>query len=144
MMVTTITKDVIKINLHRPNEISTQEQIPTKMAIEAFAAVYCNTMYVTGVGANNDEIWKYKQISGWMKCASLVQGRRRHSAAFIDEVLYICGGFVDSNKNVLDSVEAYNAVTDKCTTVGKLVHCVQSSGNCVPFKSSLYIFGGYR
>ena len=138
----TITKDVIKINLHRPNEISTQEQIPTTMANEAVAAVYCNTMYVTGIGVNEDEIWKYNMASGWMKCASLVQGRRRHSAAFIDEVLYICGGFVDSDESVLDSVEAYNAVTDKCTTVGKLVHCVQSSGNCVPFKSSLYIFGG--
>src|SRR5688572_29080918 len=96
--------NVIKINLLRPNEISTQEQIPTKMQNEVFAAVYCNTMYVTGIGENNDEIWKYKEISGWMKCSSLVQGRSRHSAAFINEVLYICGGFVDSNNNVLDSV----------------------------------------
>jgi len=27
---------------------------------------------------------------------------------------------------------------------GKLVNCVQDSGNCVPFRSSLYIFGGAK
>src|SRR5688572_11069121 len=70
---TMTTNDVFKINLHRPNEISTQEQIPTTKLREAFAAVYCNTMYVIGVGDNKDEICKYKQISGWLKCSSLVQ-----------------------------------------------------------------------
>ena len=138
----TVTEEVVKINLHRPNEISAQQQnIPTMIG-KAVAAVYCNTMYVTGIGWKAAEIWKYNQAFGWMKCASLVQARRRHSAAFVDEVLYICGGFVGSNESVLDSVDAYNAVTDKCARVGKLVHCVQNSGNCVPFKGSLYIFGG--
>lgn len=47
-----------------------------------------------------------------------------------------------SDERVLDSVEAYSEVDNRCTTVGKLVHCIQSSGNCVPFKSLLYIFGG--
>src|SRR6218665_864497 len=99
-------------------------------------------MYVAGIEVRKDEIWKYKKSIGWKYCASLVEGRRRHSAAFIDEVMYICGGFVDSTKLVLDSVEAFNAVTNTCGVVGKLVHCVQNSGNCVPFKNSLYIFGG--
>src|SRR6218665_1090902 len=139
---TKVTTDVIKVNLHRSNEVSTPEHIPFEMETEAVAAVYRNTMYVTGIGATNDEIYKYNSTSGWMKCASLVQGRRRHIAAFIDEVLYICGGFVDSSELVLKSVEAFNAVTNKCTAVGKLVHGVESSGNCVPFKSSLFIFGG--
>src|SRR6218665_299181 len=140
----TVTKDVIKINLLQPYEIKTQEQIPTKMAPEAIAAVYNNTMYVAGIGDNYSEIWKYNQTSGWLICASLVQGRRGQSAAFIDEVLYICGGFVVSNKLVLDSVEAYNAITcsNQCTTVGKLAHSVHQSGNCVSFKNSLFIFGG--
>src|SRR6218665_2704219 len=138
----TITRDVVKMNLHRPNDISTHGKIPTKMATQAVAAVYCNTMYVSGIGVKTDEIWKCSESSGWKKCSSLVQGRLSHSAAFINEVLYICGGLVYSNQTVLDSVEAFNAVTDKCNTVGKLVHCVQKSGNCVPFRSSLYIFGG--
>jgi len=58
-------------------------------------------MYVTGIGVKKDEIWKYNITSGWMKCASLVQGRCRHSTAFVDDVLYICGGFVDSNGSFL-------------------------------------------
>src|SRR6218665_1075562 len=135
-------RDVVKINLHQPNEITALEQIPTTVEKEAVADVYCNTMYVAGIGAKYDEIWKYNTTSGWMQCASLVQGRRKHSAAFIDEVLYICGGFVESTELLLDSVEACNAVANKCTTVGKLVHGVRSSGNCVPFRGSLYIFGG--
>src|SRR6218665_1258309 len=138
----TITEDTVKLNLHQPNEISIQEEIPTTMQREAVAAVYNNTMYVAGIGHNADEIWKYNITSGWMECASLVQGRRRHSAAFIDEVLYICEGFVDSNKLVLDSVEAYNAISNTCTAVGKLTNAVESTGNCVPYRSTLYIFGG--
>jgi len=140
----TVTEDVIKINLHtcKPDEITQQEHIPTTAVSQAVAAVYCNTMYVVGIGVEYDEIWKYNQTSGWTQCASLVQGRRRHSAAFINEVLYICGGFVYSTKVILDSVEAFNAVTHQCVTVGKLVHGVQMAGNCVPFKNSLYIFGG--
>src|SRR6218665_2494521 len=138
----TVTKNIVKINLNQPNEITIEEQVPTRIRCESFAAVYKNTMYVTGMGDNCDEIWKYKKSFGWKQCASLVQGRRRHSAAFIDGVLYICGGFVDSTNLVLDSVEAFNAVTNNCAAVGKLVHCVRSSGNCVPYKNSLYIFGG--
>src|SRR6218665_3254904 len=89
---------VVKINLHQPKEITTQEDIPTPMAPEAIAAVFNNTIYVAGIGYKLDEIWKYNQTSGWIQCASLAQGRRRHSAVFIDEVLYICGGFLGSAK----------------------------------------------
>jgi len=139
---TTIINDVLKINLHRPNEITTQEEIPTQMAMGAMAAVYDNTMYVAGIGDKYDEIWKYSLVSGWVKCMSLVQGRRTHCGAFIGEVMYICAGFVVSTKHATDRVEAYSTATNKCTTIGKLVHCVRHAGNCVPFKDSLYIFGG--
>ena len=88
---TTCAKNVVKINLHRANSISNlSRRIPGRMKIgttTATANVYCDTLEATGIGGNADEIWKYKVINGWMKCASLVQSRRRHSAAFIDEVL---------------------------------------------------------
>src|SRR6218665_2895755 len=74
----TVTKDVVKVNLHRPYEIKTQEDIPTKMAPQAIADVFNNTMYVAGIGDSYSEIWKYNQTSGWLKCASLVHGRRGH------------------------------------------------------------------
>lgn len=53
----TISKYVVKINLHQPNEITTQKEIPTTMVDEAFAAVYKNTMYVAGLETSADEIW---------------------------------------------------------------------------------------
>src|SRR6218665_969559 len=137
------TDYVIKINLKPPMKISTPEELPATVYLETVAAVYCNTMYVAGMGHRMDEIWKYDMASDWKRCAaSLVHGRKRHSGAFVDEVLYICGGYVDSNQSALDSVEAFNAVTDTCQIVGKLVYCIHYSGNCVPFRSSLYIFGG--
>lgn len=58
----TTTKDFVK-SLHRRNEITTQEQITTTMLTEANAAVYCNTMYVSGIGANEDEILKFNVVS---------------------------------------------------------------------------------
>jgi len=114
------------------------------MEVDLFAAIYCNTLYLTGAGLFRNQIWKYNQTSSWKKCASTnVRFRRRYSAAFICEVLYICGGLRPGyNEAVLDSVEAFNAVSNKCAIVGKMARCVMSSGNCVPFKGSLYIFGG--
>src|SRR6218665_1642862 len=118
------SEDIVKINLHQPNDITTLERIPTTITTEteAVVAVYNNTMYFAGFGATCNEIWKYNETSNWLKCASLVQGRLHHSAAFIDEVLFICGGLAYSSNLVVDSVEAFNAVTNKCTAVGKLVH----------------------
>lgn len=140
----TTTKDTVKINLHQENEISTLKQIPNTAVVSGTtASVYCNIVYLTGAGNNEDEIWKYNMAIGWMKCgSSLVQGRRRHSAAFIDALLYICGGIGGSDRSVLDTVEIYDVFNSKCATFGNLVHGVHSSGNCVPFRGSLYIFGG--
>src|SRR6218665_1991182 len=138
--------NVMGINLHRPNEISTQEQVPVKVRLRTslglYATVYCNSMYVVGLGDNRDEIWKYNMDSGWVKCASLVGRRLYPNAGFIDQVLYICGGFGEHVKAV-NIVEAFNAVTNECQTVGQLLHGVWASGNnCLPFRSLLYIFGG--
>src|SRR6218665_3673942 len=139
----TMTEDIVKINLHQTNDTTTIKPIQTGMYKHAAAAaVYDNTMYVAGIGGRCDEIWKFNKTSGWIKCASLVQKRTGHSAAFINEVLFICGGHAYTSNFVVDSVEAFNADVNKCTAVGKLVHGVYLSGNCVPFKNSLYIFGG--
>src|SRR6218665_4144631 len=134
--------NIVRINLDQPNDITTLERIPTTLMTKIVGAVYNNTMCFAGIGDTCNEIWKYNQTSGWLKCASLVQGRVSHGAAIIDEVLFICGGVASSNKLFLNSVEAFNAVTNKCKAVGKLVHAVQSAGNCIPYKSSLYVFGG--
>ena len=127
MNCVTLTKNVVRISLHQPR------------AQESTSAVYNNTMNVTGIGDNYDEIWKYNKSFSWIQCASLVQGQCSHSAAFIGETLYISGGFVDSTKFFLNSVEAFNRVTNtcKCTAVGKLVYSIHMSGYCVPIRSSV-------
>lgn len=113
------------------------------MKLEATAAAYCNSLFVTGIGKECDEIWRFDaNYSDWKKCASLVQGRRRHSATFIECSLFICGGYLDSNESAIDSVEAYDTLNNRCVTAGTLAYAVQNSGNGVAFKASIYIFGG--
>lgn len=101
----------MKLNLRHPYLIENQRQLPTIMQKGALAAVSNNTVCVTGLGNNADEIWKYNWTSGWGKCASLSRSRGGHCAEFMDEILYICGGLV-SSEGVTASVEAYNAVAD--------------------------------
>ena len=48
------------------------------------------------------------------------------------------------DNRVLDSVEAYNTLINRSKAVGRLIHGVQGSGNCVPYRNSLYIFSGTR
>src|SRR6218665_1567622 len=90
--------NIVRINLDRSNDITMVERIPTKVMTGIVAAVYNSTMYFAGIGDTHNEIWKYNETSGWLKCASLVHGRLRHRAAFIDEVFFTCGGVASSNK----------------------------------------------
>lgn len=138
-----ISNEVVKINLNRSKDVSTLQPIATQMQWGAAVAVNSSSIFVTGIGDGCDEIWRFGGTSSkWRKCASLIQGRQGHSVAFVDRILYFCGGFMNSFKSPFDDVEAYDTTADKCSSVGKLVNAIRYSGNCVPFKASLYIFGG--
>ena len=77
-----------------------------------------------------------------MRCADMIQGRRRHGAAFVSNTtVYALGGWVSSKGITLENVEQYNTIKNKWTTVGQLTQCVQCAG-CVAYKSSIYLFGG--
>lgn len=52
----TLTMIVVKIYLHQSNDVTAQEEIPTLVSPEAVAAFYDNTMYVAGIGDDDDEI----------------------------------------------------------------------------------------
>lgn len=133
---------VMRVNLKQPEDVSIQ-QIPTEMQWASAAAVYRNSVYVTGAGSWSNEIWRFEgTFLRWKKCASMVQGRQRISAAFVDHVLYICGGYVKIPcERILDDIEAYDTHDNKCYKVGQLFYPVASK-NCVSFKASLYFFGG--
>jgi len=55
--------------------------------------------------------------------------------------MYVLGGFDDYTGQPLDSIEQYNAVTDRWTNVGQLLQ--ETSGTaCAAYKTSIYVFGG--
>jgi len=56
--------------------------------------------------------------------------------------MYALGGWAESTKKTLSSVEQFNTMKNKWTTVGQLAQCVHSAG-CVTYKTSIYLFGGW-
>jgi len=143
MMVRTGLKfSMQKIQLHsKSDNVSPLEDVPTKVWCFHAAAVYNNTMFITGIGEELNQIWKYNFSSGWRSCGSLVPGRQCHCAEFIDETLYICGGNNKTYNSVMSYVEAYNAVTEKSIAVAQLIIGCDCS-DCVAYKGSIYVFGG--
>lgn len=138
-----VTNDVIRINLRRPEDVSSLQQLPAASQKEAAAVGCCDSVFVVGIGLDKDEIWRYDLTeSRWRKCCPLVSGRRRHSVAVVGRRLFTCAGYSDAVRASLDDVEAFDTVDDKSESVGKLAFSVQNSGNCVVLESSLYIFGG--
>lgn len=141
------SNNAIQLNLNKP-AVSYLQQVPTKLHVASAAAVFCSSIFISGIGNKEDEIWEFDSRSSiWKECTRLIKGRRQHSAAFIGHLMYMCGGFSSlgshNTHKLFDDIEAYNTNDNKCVSVGKLVHGLHSSGNCVAFKSSLYIFGGY-
>lgn len=131
----------LKIHLQSPIKISSFDSASTVVNRELAAAVNNNMMFIAGLGEKSDEVWKYHLVSGWIKCGSLVLGRTRHCVAFLGDILYICGGSTDPD-GILDSVEAYNTLSNKCLTAGKLIRGVRNA-TCVSYRNSIYLFYGF-
>jgi len=101
-----------------------------------------STLLVLVKAKSNNETYKWESAFGWMRCADLLKGRRRHCATFVNSTsMYVLGGF-DDNRNVsLDSIEQYNTVTNKWTEGGQLIHAARGAA-CIVYKTSIYVFGG--
>jgi len=114
------------------------------MQPELAACVSGNQLYVSGAGSSNNETWRWESVFGWAQCVDMNTGRRRHSATFVNTTsMYVLGGFDfdDRGDETLDSVEQYNTVTNKWTTVGQLTHAAHAAA-CAVYKMSIYVFGG--
>jgi len=135
------SSDVFNISLQRKELTTITQAIPSDMKVEAAACISGNQIYVTGVGENRNESWKWESAFGWARCAEMIEGRGRHCATFVNNTVYVLGGFVDGGVVTLDSIEQYNTVTNKWTNVGQLVRAVCST-TCAVYKTSIYIFGG--
>jgi Kelch motif len=138
-----ITADSYRLSLQHGKCTVNIAKIPTKMQMEAAAGISNNVAYVCGIGESCKETWRWDAtVDGWARCGDMIEGRRRHCATFVNNTsMYALGGYVDSTKTTLSSVEEFDTVKNKWTTVGKLVQAVNSAG-CVSHKTSVYVFGG--
>jgi len=137
-----ISSDVLCVSLQRQDQVTNAHAIPSNMKLELVACVSGKELYITGVGSNKNETWKWESAFGWTKCSDINQGRRRHSTTFVNNTsMYVLGGFIDKGEVTLDSIEQYNTVTNKWTTVGQLTHATDSAA-CAVYKTSIYVFGG--
>jgi len=108
-----------------------------------------NQLYVTGVGENRNETWKWEPAgSVWTRCADMIQGRYRYCAIFANSMsMYVLGGMVDKlhdeewTTTILDSVEKYDLESNEWTIVGQLMRPTCYAA-CAVYDNSIYVFGG--
>ncbi|XP_048741044.1 kelch-like protein 24 [Ostrea edulis] len=115
------------------------KQLPFKKRNEFAACVLGNDIYVSG-GLRSGEFWKFDyDFATWIRGISLVQPRRRHAMAPVDESIYVLGGFDEDS--VLHSVEVWKPGENQWKFYGRLASPVENMGY-VAFGSCIYLFGG--
>jgi len=137
-----ISSDVLRVSLQRQDHVTNTHAIPTQMWHELAACVSGKELYITGLGSDKNEAWKWESMFGWMRCGDMNVGRCRHCATFVNNTsMYVLGGFYEKGNVTLDSIEQYNTVTNKWTKVGQLMHATCLAA-CVVYKTSFYVFSG--
>ena len=111
------------------------------MSDQAVASVCGNVIFVSGIGENSKEIWRWEVVSGWARCTDLKTGRHRHCSAFVGSKLYILGGFNKGSRSLVEAIEMYDTSQNICRDVSMLSYPVQTAG-CAIHHTDIYIFGG--
>jgi len=133
---------VYRISLQHTDKVTTLTAIPTKITINSVACLLNNNVYITGAGDFlTKEIWKWDIVSGWVRCADMLSGRFSHCAAVVNTMLCVLGGRKGSDDTTISSVDGYNTLTNKWSSVSNLVHAVHSAAY-ITYKNSIYVFGG--
>lgn len=118
--------------------------------LEAAAVVVGSTMYVVGVGTDNDQIWAYNASSGWRRLCGgwggLVTGRRRHSAVAVGgQYVYSVAGYCPRDRSLVtyverfDTSENHNVVVDGA---GASMPFPVLSAAAAAYNDDIYVFGG--
>ncbi|XP_033608877.1 uncharacterized protein LOC111868261 isoform X2 [Cryptotermes secundus] len=96
--------------------------------------------YLLGYGNWHQSVWKYDVIREmWNFETSIASPRRHHSVCYLDDYIYIIGGF-GRHRVIMDSVEKYH-VGSKCwSRCASLPHS-QYSAACCAFKQQIFVFG---
>jgi len=137
-----VSSDVLCVSLQTQDHVTNTHAIPANMQFVLAACASGKELYITGTGSDLKETWKWELAFGWVQCADMNEGRRRHCATFVNKTsMYVLGGFVDKGNVTLDSIERYNTETNKWTKVGQLMHAAHMAA-CVFHRTSIYVFGG--
>jgi len=139
-----VSNSVYSISLQHPDRTTLLGGIPTEMLVESACCSSGSTVFVTGVGpTQQNQLWRWELLSGWIRCADMIEERRRHCVTVVDSVLFVLGGFSRAKNVVLSTVDCYSSRTNKWTPAGELIHAVESAA-CVTYKNSIYVFGGFE
>ena len=138
-----VSPESYRISLHGKTKITDRVNIPTVVKNGMAACSVGSTVYVTGLGAQAKETWRWDSIGGWARCADLIQTRVRHCVTFVDNTsMFVLGGYNNLLNATLSSVDRFDTRNNKWTTVGQLSHGVQLAG-CATYKTSVFVFGGF-
>ncbi|XP_076447602.1 kelch-like protein 24 [Babylonia areolata] len=120
-------------------EFTSLKPLPFKKRNEFAACAIGDEIYVSG-GLRSGEFWKYDPtFESWLRGASMVQPRRRHAMAAVDDTIFVLGGFDEDQ--VLDSVEVWERKTNKWEECCQLATAVENMGY-VAHGKKIYLFGG--
>lgn len=112
-------------------EFMALKQLPFKKRNEFAACSIGDEIFVSG-GLRSAEFWKYDPtFESWLRGANMLQARRRHAMAAVDETIYVLGGF--DEENVLDSVEVWERKSNKVS------HVVLQVCDCLVQKEPNYL-----
>ena len=97
--------------------------------------VVLSTFYVTGISNS------FAVENEWSTESPMPTIRTEHTAAIIDDKIYVIGGF-DHNGDVIDRVEVYNINEDKWTEVEPMPVALHHA-SATSFNIKLYVIGGF-
>ena len=137
-----VVPDSCCISLQSNRRVATIASVPTTMQREVTVCSNGSSAFVSGIGSGCGETWRWDSVGGWARCSDMIEGRRRHCAQFVNNTsMYALGGYVDATKKTIASVEQFNVLKNKWTTLGRLTHCVRHAGSAA-YKTSIFLFGG--
>ena len=99
-------------------------------------------LFLTGMGNNYNEIWRYTILLSWLQYPNLAVPRKFHSSVFVGSFLFSCGGLTGDNFDIVtDSVECYNTgrdVVSKSKRRGRLACPVYQAAG-VTHRNTIYL-----